>query len=43
MNTNRNDIIAKFVLNTMLHHVGMSWITETIQQLEYNIDKHNPY
>ena len=28
MNTNYRDIITSFVLNTMLHHVGMSWIIE---------------
>ena len=27
----------------MLHHVGMQWKIETNQQLEYDIDKHNPY
>ena len=32
MNTNYKDIITTFVLNTMLHHVGMSWIFETNQQ-----------
>ena len=30
------------MLNTVLHHVVMSWIIETNQQLEYDIDKHNP-
>ena len=39
MNTNYKYIINKFVLNKMLHHVGMSWIIETNQQLEYDIDK----
>ena len=34
-NTNNNYkcIITKFVLKKMLHHVGMSWIVETNQQL----------
>ena len=41
-NTNYKDMITKFVLNTVLHHVGMSWIIETIQQLEYDIYKDNP-
>ena len=41
MNTNYNDIINKFVLNTMLDHVGMSQIIVTNQQLKYDIDKHN--
>ena len=31
MNTNYNDIINKFLLNTMLHHFGMSWIIEKIK------------
>ena len=26
MNTKYKDIITSFVLNTVLHHVGMSWI-----------------
>ena len=42
MNTNYKDIITKFVLNTMLHHVGMSWIIETNKKIEDDIDKHNP-
>ena len=41
MNSNYNEIITQFLLNTMLHHVGMSWIIETNQQLKYDIDKHN--
>ena len=27
---------------TVLHHVALSWIFESNQQLEYDIDKHNP-
>ena len=42
MNTNYNYIINIFVLNTLLHHVGMSKIIETNQQLHYDIDKHDP-
>ena len=42
MNTNYDDIITHFVLNKLLHHVGMSWIIEKNQQLEYEIDKHDP-
>ena len=42
MNTNYNYIITQFVLNKILHRVGMSWIIETSQQLKYEIDKHNP-
>ena len=29
MNTTYQDIITIFVLNKMLHHVGMLWIIET--------------
>ena len=29
MNTNYKDIVIVFVLNKLLHHVGMSWIIET--------------
>ena len=31
-------IITKFVLNTMLHHVVMSWIISSIQEMEYEIN-----
>ena len=41
MNTTYQDIITSFVLNTMLHHVVMSWIIETHEQLKYNMGKHN--
>ena len=36
-NTNYKDMVTKFVLNSVLHHVGLSWIIETNQQLEYYI------
>ena len=42
MNTNYKYTINKFVLNKMLHHVGMSRIIEINQQLEYDIEIHNP-
>ena len=29
INTNYKDIITLFVLNTVLHHVGMAWMIET--------------
>ena len=41
MNTTYQDIITLFVLNTMLKHVGMLWIIETHEQLQYDMDKHN--
>ena len=43
MNTNYKDIVTVFVLNTLLHHVGMSWIIETHEQLNYDMDKQNKY
>ena len=42
MNSNYNDIITSFVLNTVLHHIGMSWIIETHEQLKYYMEKQNP-
>ena len=41
MNTKYQDIIKTFVLNTMLHHVGMLRIIETHEQLQYDMDKNN--
>ena len=41
LNTTDQDIITTFVLNTMLHHVGMLWIIETHEKLQYYMDKHN--
>ena len=32
-------IITTFVLNKMLHHVGMLWIIETREQLQHDLDK----
>ena len=32
INTSYKDIITLFVLNTLLHHVGISWILETHYQ-----------
>ena len=31
------------MLNTVLHHVGMSWVIGTNQQSEYDIEKLNLY
>ena len=31
------------MLNTMLHHIGMIWIIETHEQLQYYMDIHNSY
>ena len=41
LNITYQDIIVTFVLNTVLHHVGMLWIIETRGQLQYDMDKHN--
>ena len=41
MNTTYQYIITSFVLNTILHHVGMLWIIETHEQIQYDTDKHN--
>ena len=41
LNTIYQDIINSFVFNTMLHHVGMLWIIETHEKLQYYMDKHN--
>ena len=41
INTTYQDIITTYVLNTMLHHVGMFWIIETHEQLQYDMEKHN--
>ena len=43
MNTIYQDIITLFVLNTVLHHVGMLCLIETNQHLKYDMDKHNSY
>ena len=41
MNTTYQGIITTFVLNAMLHHVGMLWVIETHEQLQYDMDKNN--
>ena len=41
LNTTYQDIITTFLLNTILQHVGMLWIIETHEQLQYDMDKHN--
>ena len=39
LNATYKDITTTFVLNKMLHHVGMLWIIETHEQ--YDMDNHN--
>ena len=34
-------IITTFVLNTMLHHVGILWVIENDEQLKYDMDIQN--
>ena len=41
LNTIYQDIITTFVLNKMLDHVGMLWMIETHEQLQFDMDKHN--
>ena len=36
-----DEIITKFVLNEMLHHVGMSWIISSNQEMEYEMNTKN--
>ena len=31
------------MFNTVLHHLGMTWIIETHEQLKYDMEKSNPY
>ena len=31
-----DEVITKFLLNTMLHHFGMSWITRSNKEMEYD-------
>ena len=33
-----DEIVIKFVLNAMLHHVGMSWIISSNQEIYYEIN-----
>ena len=41
MNTTYQNIITTFVLNAILHHVGVLWIIEYNEQLHYDKYKHN--
>ena len=33
-----DEVITNFVLNAMLHHVGMSWIIRSNQEMEYDMN-----
>ena len=35
------EMITKFVLNAILHHVGMSWIICSNEEMKYEIDESN--
>ena len=37
LETNHQDIITTFVLNTMLYHVGMIWIIKNHEGLKYDM------
>ena len=41
LETNYQEIITTFVLNKMLHHVGMIWIIENREDLKYDMEIHN--
>ena len=41
LDTTYQDIITNFLWNTMLDHVGMIWIIETHEQLQYDMDEQN--
>ena len=34
-------MITKFVSNPILHHVGLSWIISSNEEMKYEIDKNN--
>ena len=36
-----DEVITKFVLNEILHHVGMSWVISSNQEMEYEMDENN--
>ena len=35
-------MITRFVLNAVLHHVGLSWIISSNKQIKYYIEESNP-
>ena len=41
MNTTYQDIIKTLVLDTMYHHVGMLWIIENNELLQFDMDIQN--
>ena len=43
LETYYQEIITTFVLNKMLHHVGMIWIIENHEDLKYDMEIQNSY
>ena len=40
-NSTFEEMITKFVLNAILHHVGMSWIISSNNEMKYERDESN--
>ena len=40
-NTTFYEMITRFVLNAILHHVGLSWIISSNKEMNYEIDENN--
>ena len=40
-NSTFEEMITQFVLNAILHHVGMSWIISSNNEMKYEIDESN--
>ena len=40
-NTTFDEIITKFLLNEILHHVSMSWIVKYNKEMKYETDENN--
>ena len=41
LETDYQEIITTFILNTMLHHVGMIWIIENLEDSKYDMELQN--
>ena len=41
VNSTLEEMITKFVLNAILHYVGMSWIVFSIKEMRYEMDETN--
>ena len=40
-NNSFDEMITKFLLNAILHHVGMTWIISSNKEMKYEMDKNN--